>query len=175
MTKTEEQKFDPISFTMGYEGEELSEKEIVDGFQELINSGLVWQLQGSYGRQAQSLIDAGMCTRPVSVNPEPGTSSNIGPYVGVSRDQIRQVGNEKYRILLYSAYNAMGLVGYESNGISVLSEDRSNVVCDELGCESSGYHRASENQQKLYDKLITCPESEFRDIVNGSSRNRYAI
>ena len=60
-------------------------------------------------------------------------------------------------MLLYSAHNALGLVGYESNGVAVLSEDRSNVVCDELGCEPTGYHGAPKSQQELYDKLITCP------------------
>lgn len=47
---------------IAYENGELEEIEVIDLFQELIDSGLVWSLQGSYGRTAQSLIDAGICT-----------------------------------------------------------------------------------------------------------------
>tara|TARA_R110000824_G_scaffold7514_6_gene34044 strand:- start:14898 stop:15113 length:216 start_codon:yes stop_codon:yes gene_type:complete len=36
----------------------------VAAFQFLINSGVVWELQGSLGRQAAELIDAGFCTIP---------------------------------------------------------------------------------------------------------------
>ncbi len=39
----------------------MSEQEIIDFFQELINDGTVWRLQGSYGRTSQHLIDAGLC------------------------------------------------------------------------------------------------------------------
>jgi hypothetical protein len=36
--------------------------ELVDFFQGMIDSGVVWQLQGHYGRTAQTLIEAGVCT-----------------------------------------------------------------------------------------------------------------
>lgn len=52
------QQFEKI---MAYENGELDECETIELFQELINSGLVWQLQGSYGRTAKALIDAGHC------------------------------------------------------------------------------------------------------------------
>ena len=44
---------------MAYENGELEEGEMYELFQELVDSGLVWQLQGSYGRVAKILIDAG--------------------------------------------------------------------------------------------------------------------
>lgn len=53
---------DSLDFIMAYEAGELDEDQIVAGFQQLIDSGLVWQLQGHYGRAAQALIDAGYCT-----------------------------------------------------------------------------------------------------------------
>ncbi|MFD8117070.1 DUF7417 domain-containing protein [Streptomyces microflavus] len=46
---------------MDFEGGALSEPEVVDLFQRLITSGMVWSLQGSYGRTALALIDAGVC------------------------------------------------------------------------------------------------------------------
>jgi hypothetical protein len=175
MENTAEKEFDIAEFTMAYENEDLSEAEVVAGFQELINSGLAWKLQGSYGRQATRLIDKGLCSRPTPQKPAPGSSSTIGPFERVTGDKIRDVGQEQYRILLYGAYNAMGLVGSESNGIAVLSEDRNNVVCDELGCEPEKGSGATANQTEMFNKLLNCSEAEFRSIVNESTRSRYTI
>jgi hypothetical protein len=44
-----------------YELGEMDEQEVVMFFQDLIDSGLAWQLQGHYGRTAERLIDAGLC------------------------------------------------------------------------------------------------------------------
>ena len=41
-----------------------SEDQIVEAWQTLIDTGLAWQLQGWFGRQAQHLINEGICTRP---------------------------------------------------------------------------------------------------------------
>ncbi len=38
-----------------------------DAWQTLIDSGLVWQLQGWYGRTAKRLIEIGVCTPPATV------------------------------------------------------------------------------------------------------------
>lgn len=42
------------------EGAETYE-EYVEGFQELINSGMAWRLEGSIGRDAMRLIESGQC------------------------------------------------------------------------------------------------------------------
>lgn len=55
--------FDTVGFIIAYEGGELTREEIIDGFQNLVDDGLAWQLQGHYGRTAQALIDAGLVTR----------------------------------------------------------------------------------------------------------------
>lgn len=52
---------DLVTKIMDYESGEMSEEDTIDLFQELINSGLAWQLQGSYGRTALALIEAGLC------------------------------------------------------------------------------------------------------------------
>ena len=52
---------DQVDKIIAFESGELDEEDILELFQELIDSGLAWQLQGSYGRIAQNLIDAGYC------------------------------------------------------------------------------------------------------------------
>lgn len=44
-----------------YENGDLDEEEVIQLFQELIDNGQVWTLQGHYGRTAKALIDAGQC------------------------------------------------------------------------------------------------------------------
>ena len=51
-----------IDKIIAFEQGELDEEGILELFQELIDSGLAWQLQGSYGRTARALIEAGYCT-----------------------------------------------------------------------------------------------------------------
>jgi len=45
---------------MKYEYNQLTDEETIQLFQHLVNTGLAWQLQGSYGRTAQSMIDNGI-------------------------------------------------------------------------------------------------------------------
>ena len=57
---------DTIDATMIIEGvePETYEGQIIDAWQLLIDTGLAWQLQGSYGRHAQALIENGICNAP---------------------------------------------------------------------------------------------------------------
>ena len=41
--------------------DECTEELYIQSFQGLIDAGIVWQLQGFYGRTAQALIEAGLC------------------------------------------------------------------------------------------------------------------
>lgn len=51
-----------IDKIIAYEQGDLNEQETIKLFQELVDSGLAWQLQGSYGRMAQALIADGLVT-----------------------------------------------------------------------------------------------------------------
>jgi len=44
-----------------YENGCMAHEAIAEFFQGMINSGVVWQLQGHYGRTAVELIEAGDC------------------------------------------------------------------------------------------------------------------
>lgn len=50
------------SALLRYEEDGLDWDETLRMFQELINTGLVWQLQGSYGRTAVQLMKQGFCS-----------------------------------------------------------------------------------------------------------------
>lgn len=47
---------------MAYEMGELDERETLELFALLVKAGLVWTLQGSYGRTARRMIDEGYLT-----------------------------------------------------------------------------------------------------------------
>ena len=49
----------PIGKIIAYEQGELSHDDTLELFQELVDTGMAWKLQGCYGRTAQSLLDAG--------------------------------------------------------------------------------------------------------------------
>jgi len=48
---------------IAYENGDMSEEETIDLFQDLVNSGLAWKLQGHYGRLATLLINEGLIER----------------------------------------------------------------------------------------------------------------
>ena len=56
-----------IDQIIAYEQGDLDDDDTIALFQALIDSGLVWALQGHYGRTAGALIDAGYCTTPSTV------------------------------------------------------------------------------------------------------------
>lgn len=49
-------EFDPVEFVMLYEVGELDEEDVIDGFQHLVKSGMIWSLQGSYQRTAHPRV-----------------------------------------------------------------------------------------------------------------------
>jgi hypothetical protein len=55
---------DQLSQMIAYENGDLDEQATINLFQNLIDTGLAWQLQGSYGRTARDLITAGLCWLP---------------------------------------------------------------------------------------------------------------
>lgn len=51
-----------IDWIIDYEQGNLSDEDTIALFQQGIDEGWVWTLQGAYGRQAERLISCGLCT-----------------------------------------------------------------------------------------------------------------
>lgn len=59
-------EMDAFKASMIIEGvyQEEYEGQIIDAWQYLIDTAIVWSLQGSYGRTAVDLVERGICTAP---------------------------------------------------------------------------------------------------------------
>ena len=53
--------FTAVAIAEGFWAAE-SQDEVIEAWQHLIDTGLCWKLQGSFGRMAQRLIDEGVCS-----------------------------------------------------------------------------------------------------------------
>jgi hypothetical protein len=59
--KTEYDTSRRVGDMMDWENGSLSDERTIALFQNLIDVGIAWSLQGAYGRFAQELIDQGYC------------------------------------------------------------------------------------------------------------------
>lgn len=102
--------------------------------------------------------------------------NNIGPYTGVSANKKRTFENGRtFRIIIYGAYNALGLIGSECNGIAILDEDNRTVVCDEIAKTISGWCGPSAEQTKTFSQFQKIGWEKFQETVNKHPRTREAI
>lgn len=53
--------YELVGAIVAYESGEMNEDAVIELFQHLIDTGMAWSLQGSYGRTATALINAGHC------------------------------------------------------------------------------------------------------------------
>jgi hypothetical protein len=98
-------------------------------------------------------------------------NKKIGPYVGLSKDETRKFPKLKVRIILYGAYNAMGLIGSECNGIVILNDTKRQVVLDEHCRISSGWFGPDNSQIAEFNRIMALSEADL--IVFCRSHKRY--
>ena len=55
-----------ISKIIEYEDGMLDDEQVIELFQDLVNNGMAWTLQGSYGRMAAYLIEEGLIQNAAS-------------------------------------------------------------------------------------------------------------
>lgn len=100
----------------------------------------------------------------------------VGPYVGVQADHCKELADgRRFRLIVYAAYSALGLIGTECNGIAILDEDKLQVLCDEVACQLTGSFGASAEQWRVYAQLMTADDLAFVAFVNAHPRRRYDI
>lgn len=63
------EKYDVTGAIIKYEEGDISEKEYYELFQYLVDSGMAWELQGFYGRQAAMMLEEGYLLPPDRVKP----------------------------------------------------------------------------------------------------------
>lgn len=66
MSGYEFDSYTAVAIAEGFEPAE-SEEQVIAAWQYLIDTGIVWQLQGYFGRQAAALIERGVCEAPKEV------------------------------------------------------------------------------------------------------------
>jgi hypothetical protein len=101
--------------------------------------------------------------------------NSVGQYTMVSRDSALKFGNRTFRVVLYGAYNSMGLIGSENNGIAVLDEDRMQVVLDGHFREDTGAYGPSESQTKEWLRICLMGAEEFVEFCNSHECAREAV
>ena len=55
---------DLFMMMMAFEAGELDDEGVIELFQQLVDNGMAWQLQGFYGRTAMALIEEGLINPP---------------------------------------------------------------------------------------------------------------
>lgn len=98
--------------------------------------------------------------------------NSVGQYTMVSRDETLKFGNRTFRVVLYGAYNAMGLIGTENNGIAILDEDRMQVVLDGHLQEDTGAYGPSDHQMVELRRICRMDSCEFVEFCNTHPRSR---
>jgi len=65
-------KLTNLEATMIAEGaqEPESDEQYIQAWQQLIDTGLAWQLQGFFGRTASAMIQNGVCYMPIKKQPK---------------------------------------------------------------------------------------------------------
>jgi hypothetical protein len=62
--KKDKVRFSDVDNIIKWENGEMSATEETAFFQDGVNTGQVWHMQGMYGRQAQAMLDAGVIHKP---------------------------------------------------------------------------------------------------------------
>jgi hypothetical protein len=62
--QNEVEGYDEVGAIMAYEQGDLDDEGTIELFQRLVDSGLVYRLQGHYGRMAMALIKGGYIRQP---------------------------------------------------------------------------------------------------------------
>jgi len=97
------------------------------------------------------------------------------PYMGVEHETKITYSKRTFHVFTYQAYNALGLIGSEHNGVAICDVDQRKVLCDEIAKESTGYFGTSKAQVAEFARIIGMNWEAFRAFINSHPRARYSI
>lgn len=102
---------------------------------------------------------------------------NRGQYMDIAKEHERSFGTAMtIRIVLYGAYNAMGLIGPEVNGIAILQEHpRRCVLLDEHMRKGYGWYNGggpSVAQLEEFDRIAALDNSALLLFIQSHPRFR---
>lgn len=101
---------------------------------------------------------------------------SLAPMMYIAKMATLDFGkNGKYTIAIYGAYNAMGLIGTEQNGICVLDDVRKCVLLDQHQGITSGMDTPTARQLKAFDEVLESKWEDFQSFVNNHPRSRHPI
>lgn len=82
----------------------------------------------------------------------------------------------KIHIMLYGAYNALGLIGPEYNGIAILNDTHKAVVLDGEAAEDygwyPGYGSPTHEQVAAFNSIAVMDEAALVDFIRAHPRYR---
>ncbi len=94
--------------------------------------------------------------------------TQTGPFIHSYRTHKRG----KYIVGIADAYNAMGLIGPELNGIFVLDDKEKQVVLDCECPQQSGYFGPNKAQYDRLSAILLMTDDEFQTFINNHERTR---
>ena len=98
----------------------------------------------------------------------------IGPfmYSPEAPFERRTVQGRTFIVSVAAAYNAMGLIGPEHNGVFILDDTGKSVVMDRHCEESSGYFGPSKRQIAEHARIMALPDADFMTFMKSNPRYR---
>ncbi|MDP2685323.1 MAG: hypothetical protein Q8P20_09915 [bacterium] len=104
------------------------------------------------------------------------TTTISSPLYQISHAQTLDFGKHgKFTVVIHAAYNAMGLIGFEHNGIGILDEKHHRVLLAGHCRQSSGYNGPSQGQIKEWERVCNLSWEDFCYFVNNNREKRYDI
>ena len=100
---------------------------------------------------------------------------NVGQYTGAEHLAELTFGKQRFKLCTYQAYNAMGLIGSEFNGIAILDDLHRKVVLDGHLQAGSGWNGVRPAVVQEFYRIAKMSWPEFREFVNAHPRARHEI
>tara|TARA_Y100001970_G_C14078964_1_gene773600 strand:+ start:68 stop:391 length:324 start_codon:yes stop_codon:yes gene_type:complete len=93
--------------------------------------------------------------------------NQVGPFMGVEFDKVISHGDRAFRIITYSAYNAMGLIGTEYNGVAILDDNEKVCLAKNIEARSASFGEVSRKQTAIAEEIASLSAPVFYAALEG--------